>query len=149
MHSYKRLRSCNFINKQLGRNRRDGKFWARPRYEDDLSLVTSVGQKKPLSPHEESSLRPSDSALRYSTTESQRLHGERSLLRSKFWFWSCDERGTRKTSESPWGIEPQTFGFCSPMLYDWTKETPWWVKSLSKFIWYASCILWGLAMSIG
>ena len=39
-------------------------------------LVTSVEQRKILSPHEESSLRPSDSALRCSTTEPQRLHGE-------------------------------------------------------------------------
>ena len=42
-------------------------------------LVTSVGQRKILSPHEESNLRPS--ALR-STTEPQRLFGERGLLRS-------------------------------------------------------------------
>ena len=39
-------------------------------------------KKKILSPHEESNLRPSDSALRCSTTEPQRLHGERGLLRS-------------------------------------------------------------------
>ena len=43
-------------------------------------LVTSVGQRKILSPHEESNLRPSDSALRCSTTEPQRLYGERGLL---------------------------------------------------------------------
>ena len=36
-------------------------------------LVTSVGQRKILSPHEESNLRPSDSALRCSTTEPQTL----------------------------------------------------------------------------
>ena len=42
-------------------------------------LVTSVGQRKILSPHEESNLRPSE--LR-STTEPQRLFGERGLLRS-------------------------------------------------------------------
>ena len=41
-----------------------------------FGLVTSVGQGKLLSPHEESNLRPSDSALRCSTTEPQRLHGE-------------------------------------------------------------------------
>ena len=39
-------------------------------------------KKKILSPHEESNLRPSDSAPRCSTTEPQRLHGERGLLRS-------------------------------------------------------------------
>ena len=42
----------------------------------DFGLVTSVGQGKLLSPHEESNLRPSDSALRCSTTEPKRLHGE-------------------------------------------------------------------------
>ena len=36
-------------------------------------LVTSVGHRKILSPHEELDLRPSDSALRCSTTEQQRL----------------------------------------------------------------------------
>ena len=50
----------------------------------DFGLVTSVGQGKLLSPHEESNLRPSDSALRCSTTESQRLHGKRSLWRSSY-----------------------------------------------------------------
>ena len=47
-----------------------------------IRLVTSVGQRKE-SP-EESNLRPSDSALRCSTTEPQRLHGERGLLRSSY-----------------------------------------------------------------
>ena len=42
----------------------------------DFGLLMSVGQGKLLSPHEESNLRPSDSALRCSTTEPQRLHGE-------------------------------------------------------------------------
>ena len=41
-------------------------------------LVTSVGQRKILSPYEESNLRPSDC----STTEPQRLFGERGLLKS-------------------------------------------------------------------
>ena len=49
--------------------------------KDVFRLVTSVGErKKILSPHEESSLRPSDSALRCSTTEPQRPSGERGLL---------------------------------------------------------------------
>ena len=39
-------------------------------------------KEKILSPHEESNLRPSDSALLCSTTEPQRLHGKRGLLRS-------------------------------------------------------------------
>ena len=47
-------------------------------------LVTSVGQRKILSPHEESNLRPSDSTLRCSTTEPQILYGERGLLRSSY-----------------------------------------------------------------
>ena len=28
-----------------------------------------------------------------------------------------------KYSKSPWGIEPQTFGFCAPMLYYWATDT--------------------------
>ena len=32
--------------------------------------------------------------------------------------WSSfNERRTKKKSESPWGMEPQTFGFLAPMLY--------------------------------
>ena len=38
-------------------------------------LVMSVGQKKKKIAHEELKLRPLDSVLRYSTTESQRLRG--------------------------------------------------------------------------
>ena len=50
-------------------------------------LVTSVGQrKKNLNPYEESNLRPSDSELRCSATEPQRLHGVRGLLRSNIPF---------------------------------------------------------------
>ena len=41
--------------------------------KDVFYLVTSAGQKKNLSPHEESNLKPSDSAHRCSTTEPQRL----------------------------------------------------------------------------
>ena len=41
-------------------------------------------EKKIQSPHEESNLRPSDSAFRCSTTESQGLHGERGLLQSSY-----------------------------------------------------------------
>ena len=52
--------------------------------KDVFRLVTSVGQRKILSPHEEANLRLSDSALRCSTTEPQRLHGERGLLRSSY-----------------------------------------------------------------
>ena len=46
--------------------------------KDVFGLVSSVGRKK--SPHEESNLRLQDSALRRSTTEPQRLYGERGLL---------------------------------------------------------------------
>ena len=47
-------------------------------------LVMSVGQRKILSPHKESNLRPSDSALQCSTTEPHILYGERGLLRSSY-----------------------------------------------------------------
>ena len=52
--------------------------------KDVFRLVTSVGKEKTLSPHEESNFRFSDSALRCSTTEPQRIHGERGLLRSSY-----------------------------------------------------------------
>ena len=46
-------------------------------------LVTGMGQRKILSPHEESNLRPSvDSLSRCSTTEPQRLYGEQFPLQS-------------------------------------------------------------------
>ena len=53
-----------------------------------------------------------------------------------------------KNSESPWGIEPQTFGFRVPVLYRWVTGTPRWARSVTKFIWHASCLLLGSAMSI-
>ena len=43
-------------------------------------------KEKILSPHEESNLRPSDSAFQCSTTEPQRLHRERGRLRSSPFF---------------------------------------------------------------
>ena len=42
-------------------------------------LSRAWDREKILSPHEESNLRPSDTALRCSTTEPQRLHGEREV----------------------------------------------------------------------
>ena len=41
-------------------------------------------EEKLLIIHEESNLRPSDSALRFSTSEPQRLYGERDLLRNSY-----------------------------------------------------------------
>ena len=38
-------------------------------------------------------------------------------------FSSCHERGTKKNSESPRGIEPQTFGFRAPILYHWATDS--------------------------
>ena len=37
----------------------------------------------------------------------------------------------RKNSESPWGIEPQTFRFHTPMLYHWATET---LRPIMNFI---------------
>ena len=61
--------------------------------------------------------------------------------------------GQRKNSEFPWGIERQTFGFCTAMLYYWATETRWWVRPITKFIHdtrRAHCRQWisGSAMSI-
>ena len=47
-----------------------------------LSCYKLGTKKKILSPHEESNLRPSDSVLQCSTTEPQRVHGERGPLQS-------------------------------------------------------------------
>ena len=40
----------------------------------------------------------------------------------------------RENSESPWGIEPQTFKFRALMLYYWATETLQWARSIMKFI---------------
>ena len=55
--------------------------------------------------------------------------------------------GQRKNSESPWEIEPQTIGFRASMLYHWATETLRWMRSITKLIWQASCILLGSAKS--
>ena len=47
-------------------------------------------------------------------------------------FYLVTSLGQRKNSESPWGIKPQNFGFCSLMLYHWVTETLWWVRSIMK-----------------
>ena len=52
-----------------------GKEWRKMCFR----LVTSVGQRKILSPQKELNSRPSDSALRCST-----IYGERELLRSSY-----------------------------------------------------------------
>ena len=53
------------------------------------------------------------------------------------YFSSCQKRGTEK--KFPWGMEPQTLGFCALMLYHWVTETLWRTRPLkssasSKFI---------------
>ena len=63
-------------------------------------------------------------------------------------FSSCHERGTRKNSDSLWGIVPHTFGFRARMLFHWAAETLWWVRPIMKVIWQASCILLGSATSL-
>ena len=50
--------------------------------KDVLRIVTSIGQRKTLSSHEESNLRPSYSTLRCSTNDEP--HVERGLLRSSY-----------------------------------------------------------------
>ena len=61
-------------------------------------------------------------------------------------FLSCHESGTRKNSESPWGIEPQTFGILSSDALPLYRLR--WVRSIMKFIWHTSCILLVSAMLI-
>ena len=47
-------------------------------------LSQAWDKEKIVSPHEESNLRPSDSALWCSTTEPQRLYHEQGLLQSSY-----------------------------------------------------------------
>ena len=64
-----------------------GKFWVRCLLieKDVFSSCHERGtKKKTLSPHEESHCRPSDSALRRSASEPQRLCGEQGTLRSLY-----------------------------------------------------------------
>ena len=52
--------------------------------KDVFRLVTSVAQRENSEPHEKSKLRSSDSALRRSIIEPQRLYSERGPLRSSY-----------------------------------------------------------------
>ena len=52
-------------------------------------------------------------------------------------FLSVMSVGKNSESESLWGIKPHTFGLCVLMLYHWTTETLWWVRSITKVI----CVL--------
>ena len=70
------------------------------------------------------------------------------LMIKKDVFCLVTSTGQRKNSESPWGIEPLTFKFYASMLYYWATETLQWARSITKFIWHASCILLGSAMII-
>ena len=38
-------------------------------------------------------------------------------------FLSLHKQGQRKNSESPWGIEPQTYEFCTMMLHHRATKT--------------------------
>ena len=62
-------------------------------------LSRARDKEKILSPHEESNLRPSDSVLRCSTTEPQRLHGERGLLRSSYYQYVGKQTGNDDTEK--------------------------------------------------
>ena len=50
-------------------------------------------------------------------------------------------RDKEKNCESPWGIEPQIFGFCAPMLGHRATETIVGKAYYEDYIWHASCIL--------
>ena len=55
------------------------------KYRNMFFILSQTWDKeKILSPNEKSNLKSSDSALRCSTTEPQRLNGERGLLRSSY-----------------------------------------------------------------
>ena len=59
--------------------------------------------------------------------------------RERFFFCLVTSMGQRKNFKSPWGIEPQTFRFCAPVLYHWSTETLWLVRPT----------LWSLYMTFG
>ena len=65
----------------------------------------------------------------------------------KIFFWSCHEHGTTKKFWVPMRNRTSDLRICAPMLYHWATETLRWTRSITKFIWHASCIL-GSAMSI-
>ena len=81
-------------------------------------LVTSVGQRKILSPHQESNLRTlrSDGL----TTEPQRLHGERCLLRSSYDTRSayCQDQQSRQRNQFNEKALVDTVGLKSADLKD-------------------------------
>ena len=82
-------------------------------------------------------------SLKFATTKNQNF-----LMIKKDVFCLVTSTGQRKNSESPWGIEPLTFKFYASMLYYWATETLQWARSITKFIWHASCILLGSAMIV-
>ena len=89
--------------------------------KDVFSSCHKRGTKeKILSPREESSLRPSDSALRCSTTEPQRLHGERGLLRSSYDTRPayCQNQQYRPLNPKVWGSIPHGHSefFCPTLV---------------------------------
>ena len=61
-------------------------------------------------------------------------------LQRKMVFRHVTSVGQRKNSEYPWGNEPQTFAFRAPMLYHWAIETPQWVRSITKFLFFSLSI---------
>ena len=77
-----------------------------------------------------------------------RRHHQQHFALKKDVFRLVTSVGQRKNSESPWGMEPQTLGFRAPMLYHWAIKTLQWARFITKFIWHASYILLGSAVSI-
>ena len=64
-------------------------------------------------------------AKRNDMKQNQARYNETKGIIKKDVFHHFMSRGQRKSSESPWGIKPQTFGFRTPMLYHWATGTPW------------------------
>ena len=55
--------------------------------------------------------------------------------------------GRKKILSSHAKSNPTTFGFRAPMLYHWATGNLRWTRSITKFMWHASCILPWSAMS--
>ena len=58
--------------------------------------------------------------------------GKKSKCRERFLFVLSRAWDREKNSESPWGTEPQTFGYRAPMLYHWATENPRWARGLLR-----------------
>ena len=82
------------------------------------------------------------------TPPSNIFEGESGADKQRKMFSSCHERGTKKTFWVP-NEESNLRSSHSTLRCSnhWPTETPRWARSITKFVWHASCILLGSEMS--